>query len=91
MRTSEVRIILEIDMAFKYACDKYYFIIYDRGHCGYEQRVEGILLNYASGNVILLADKGMYHIKYNDIVFMKPIEPSVDRLSEEFKELLKSF
>lgn len=80
-----------MDKAFGYACDKYYFVIYDREHCGYEQRVEGLLLNYASGNVVLLADKGMYHIKYKDIVFMKPIEPPVDKLSEEFKELLKSF
>lgn len=82
---------LNMDKAFGYACDKYYLVIYDRGHCGHEQRIEGLLLNYASGNVVLLADKGMYHIKYKDIVFMKPIEPPVDKLSEEFKELLKSF
>lgn len=82
---------LNMDKAFGYACDKYCLVIYDREHCGHEQRIEGLLLNYASGNVVLLADEGMYHIKYKDIVFMKPIEPSVDKLSEEFKELLKSF
>lgn len=80
-----------MDKAFEYACDKYYYVIYDRDRCGYEQRVEGLLLNYASGNVVLLSDKGMYHIKYKDIVFMKPIEPPVDKFSDEFKELLKSF
>ena len=82
---------LNMDKAFEYACDKYYHVIYDRDRCGYEQRVEGLLLNYASGSVVLLSDKGMYHIKYKDIVFMKPIEPPVDKLSEEFKELLKFF
>jgi hypothetical protein len=82
---------INMDKAFGYACDKYYLVIYDREHCGHEQRIKGLLLNYASGNVVLLADKGMYHIEYKDIVFMKPIEPSVDKLSEEFKELLKSF
>lgn len=82
---------LNMDKIFGYACDKYYLVIYDREHCGYEQKVEGLLLNYVSGNVVLLADKGMYHIKYRDIVFMKPIEPPVDKLSEEFKEILKSF
>lgn len=80
-----------IDRAFKYACDKYYSVIYDRGHCGYEQRAEGLLLNYASGNIVLLSDKGMYHIKYNDVIFMRPIEPRMDKLSEEFKEILESF
>lgn len=77
--------------AFGYACDKYYSVIYDRGHCGYEQRVEGLLLNYASGDIILLSDKGMYHIKNRDIVFMGPIKPRIDKLSEEFKEVLESF
>lgn len=77
--------------AFSYACDKYYSVIYDRERCGYEQRVEGLLLNYASGNVVLLSDKGMYHIKNKDIVFMRPIEPRLDKLSEEFKKLLESF
>ena len=82
---------VNMDRAFGYACDKYYHVIYDRDRCGYEQRVEGLLLNYASGNVVLLSDKGMYHIKYQDIVFMRPIEPHIDRLSKEFQELLGSF
>ena len=55
-----------MDKAFGYACDKYYHVIYDRDHYGYEQRVEGLLLNYANGNIVLLSDKGMYHIKYKD-------------------------
>lgn len=80
-----------MDKAFGYACDKYYHVIYDRDHYGHEQRVEGLLLNYASGNIVLLSDKGMYHIKYKDVVFMKPIEPSMNKLSEEFKEVLESF
>jgi hypothetical protein len=77
--------------AFEYACDKYYRIIYDREHCGWEEIAEGLLLNYASGNVILLSDKGMYHIKNTDIVFMRPVAPRIDKLSEEFKEILESF
>lgn len=80
-----------IDKALEYACDKYYHIIYDRDHQGYEQRVEGLLLNYASGNIVLLSDKGMYHIKNRDIVFMKPIEPPINKLSKKFKEVLESF
>ena len=77
--------------AFDYACGKYYSVVYDRGRGGYEQRVQGLLLNYASGDVVLLSDKGMYHLKYKDIIFMKPIEPPIDKLGEEFKEVLESF
>lgn len=80
-----------MDKAFGYACDKYYHVIYDRDHYGHEQRAEGLLLNYASGNIVLLSDKGMYHIKYKDVIFMKPIEPPMNKLSEEFKEVLESF
>ena len=80
-----------MDKAFGYACNKYYYVIYDVDHCGHEQRIDGLLLNYAGGNVVLLSDKGMYHLKYRDIVFMRPIEPRMDKLSEEFKELLESF
>ena len=80
-----------MDKAFGYACDKYYHVIYDRDHYGHEQRVEGLLLNYASGNIVLLSDKGMYHIKYKDVVFMKPIEPPMNKLNKEFKEVLESF
>jgi hypothetical protein len=78
--------------AFDYACGKYYGVVYDydRGHGGYG-RVHGLLLNYASGNVVLLSDKGMYHLKYKDVIFMRPIEPPMDELSEEFKEVLESF
>lgn len=78
-----------VNMVNKYICGKYYHVIYDRDHCGYERRVEGLLLNYANGNVDLLSEKGVYHIKYNDIIFMAPIEPHADKLSKEFKELLE--
>ena len=57
--------------AFDYACDKYYSVIYDREHCGYEQRVEGLLMNYTGDNIILLSDKGIYHIKYRDVNYIK--------------------
>jgi hypothetical protein len=75
----------------EYVCDRYYHVTYDRDNMGREQFVEGLLLNYHSGNVVLLTQKGICHIKYRDIVFMIPIEPPMNRLSEEFKELLESF
>lgn len=53
------------------ACDKYYIIEYD--HYGYKQTVKGLLLNYYNGNIVLLADEGIYHLKYKDIIFMEPI------------------
>lgn len=79
--------------AFDYACGKYHIVIYDRGHVGYKQRAHahGLLLNYVNGKIVLLSDKGIYHLNYKDVIFMKPIEPPLDELSEEFKEVLESF
>lgn len=76
--------------AFDYACNKFYYIIYNKYNLC-EQRAEGLLLNYASGNIVLLSEKGMYHLKYNDIIFMKPMEPPTYRLSKEFNDLLNYF
>ena len=74
----------------EYVCDRYYYVTYDRDFMGREMYVHGLLLNYDSGNVVLLTQGGICHIKYEDILFMVPIEPPMNRLSEEFKELLKS-
>ena len=75
----------------EYVCDRYYHVTYDRDAIGREKFAQGLLLNYYDGNIVLLSEKGIYHIKYNDIIFMEPIEPRMDKLSEDFKELLESF
>ena len=74
-----------------YICNRYHLVVYDKGQCGYEQKAEGLLLNYASGNIVLLSEHGIYHIKYKDIAFMKPIKPPMDKFSEDFRNLLMSF
>ena len=51
----------------EYVCNKYYAIQYN--HDGYKSTIKGILLNYYSGNVVLLSEDGVYHLKYQDIVF----------------------
>lgn len=38
-----------------------------------EHHIKGLFLDYASGNIVLLVDEGVYHLKYKDIIFMKPI------------------
>ena len=74
-----------------YVCDKYYYVEYKNG-CALERPIVGLLLNYASGNIVLLADEGVYHIKYSDIMFMKPIKNfPLERCSKEFQDLIKSF
>lgn len=75
----------------EYVCDRYYHVVYSLGQYDVEQSVHGLLLNYYSGNVVLLSEKGIYHIKYKDIVFMRPVEPLTNKLSKEFNELLESF
>lgn len=72
----------------EYACNKYYVVDYN--HNGYKSTVKGMLLNYYSGNIVLLSEDGIYHMKYQDIIFMKPINiSSLSKASVEYKELLK--
>ena len=71
-----------------YVCDRCYVVDYD--HNGYTSTIKGFLLNYYNGNVVLLSEDGIYHLKYKDIVFMKPAKVlSFDKFSSEYKELLK--
>lgn len=53
-------------------CDKNYIVEYN--HCGYENIIKGKLLNYWSGNIVLLTEDGIYHLKYKDIIYMAPIK-----------------
>lgn len=74
-----------------YVCDKYYYVVYKNDSL-IERSIKGLLLNYASGNIVLLADEGVYHIKYNDIILMQPIKVfPLEKCSNEFQKLIKSF
>ena len=53
-------------------CDKNYIVEYN--HYGYENTIKGKLLNYYSGNIVLLTEDGIYHLKYKDIIYMAPIK-----------------
>lgn len=71
-----------------YVCDKYYLIEY--GYQNFTSTAKGLLLNYYGGNIVLLAEEGIYHIKYKDIRFMKPIKTlQLDKLNEEYQKLIK--
>ena len=71
-----------------YICDRFYHVIYKREYD--EKRVNGVLLNYNGGTVDLLAEDGVYHIEYKDIIYMQPIKMPEDRISEQFKKLLEA-
>lgn len=73
----------------KYACGRCYHVFYDRNHCGHEQKANGLLLRYVNGNIVLLSEEGIYHIKDDDIMFMGPGERIVIELDEELKMLLR--
>ena len=73
-----------------YVCGKFYSVIYNK----FDQKIStvGMLLNYANGNIVLLSTDGIYHIRYNDIIFLSPIKNfPLNRCSEEFQELIKFF
>ena len=71
----------------EYACNRYYIVEYN--HDGYNSTVKGFLLNYYNGNIVLLAEDGVYHLKYKDIIFMRPARVfSLDKYPE-YREVLK--
>ena len=71
-----------------YVCDKYYLIEYS--YSGFTNAVRGLLLNYYGGNIVLLAEEGIYYIKYKDIRFMKPIKTlQLEKLDEKYQKLIK--
>lgn len=73
-----------------YVCEKFYRVIYKIGNI--EQSVIGLLLNYAGGNIVLLAEEGVYHIKYHDIIFMRPDgNVPIDKFSKEYIDVIKTF
>ena len=72
-----------------FVCGRYYLVEYK--YCDVILDIKGLLENYYGGNVILLAEDGVYHIKYKDIVHMRPVKmPSLDKFNERYQELLKS-
>lgn len=72
-----------------YVCNKYYYVVYN--NCNLTKSIQGLLLNYANGNIVLLADEGIYHIRYSNILFMKPIKDlPLKKCSKEFQKLIKS-
>lgn len=70
-----------IALVSHYICEKFYKITYKRNNV--EKTVYGYLLNYANGNIVLLAEEGVYHIQYKDIIFMAP---DGEKILEEYKK-----
>lgn len=67
--------------------DKLYKVYYNRD--GNDSCVIGLLLNYNSGTIDLLAEDGVWHISYSDITFMRPMTFKSGSFSQEFEDLLK--
>lgn len=82
---------LDLRRVFEYMCNKYYVVIYKCNYYDDEHKVNGILLNYNGGDIVLLSEDGVYHIKCKDIVFMKPIKFEVhfESFNKEYRDLLE--
>ena len=65
----------------KYVCDRYYKI---------ETKVHGIytgyMLNYNWGNIIMVSPKGIYHIPYEDVYCVIPLNKAPN---EEFETMVE--
>ena len=56
----------KMNVVTDYICNKYYYVVYKNNYL--TESTQGLLLSYVGGNIILLADDGVYHIKNNDIL-----------------------
>ena len=65
---------------FDYACEKLYHVKFKDG---YEYR--GLLMNYYSGNIVMLTEKGIVHEQYHNIESMYPTK----KISENFEKMLE--
>ena len=65
----------------KYVCDKYYRIE-TKGHVIYT----GYMLNYNWGNIIMVSPKGIYHIPYEDVYYVIPLNKAPN---EEFETMVE--
>ena len=77
---------------FDYACDRFYLVRFD-DNTGDYKTVRGLLLNYSSGQIVLLAETGIYHLSYRDIVHMRPIETAfvMKRSCKEYRDLIQNY
>ena len=65
----------------KAVCDKYYLVQYCHNH--YIEDIKGYLWNYNSGNIVLVTNEGVYYIKREEVLFMRPIKPFDIEVIEE--------
>ena len=65
----------------KDVCDKYYKIE-TKGHIIYT----GYMLNYNWGNIIMVSPKGIYHIPYEDVYCVIPLNKAPN---EEFETMVE--
>lgn len=65
----------------KYVCDKYYKIE-TKGHIIYT----GYMLNYNWGNIIMVSPKGIYHIPYEEVYHIIPLNKAPN---EEFETMVE--
>ena len=68
----------------KYVCDKYYKIE-TKGHIIYT----GYMLNYNWGNIIMVSPKGIYHIPYEDVYCVIPLNKAPNEAFETMVEEIK--
>ena len=67
----------------EFICNRFYRVeIFDGRY------VVGFLLNYNSGNLILLVNEGICHISRDDVARLYPYNPNKEKFSDEFQALI---
>ena len=73
----------------KYACNKYYSILYEFEGSYMSRNVKGVLMSLARGKATILCESGMFVIPLKCITHMQPSNPKMELFGEEYREVLK--
>lgn len=77
-----------LDRISEYVCGRYYRVVFKNDYL--EKSISGLLINYAGGNIVLLSEEGIYHIKYKDIISMHPIKVfNFKEFNDDYREIIE--
>lgn len=82
------KLMRHLDRISEYACGRYYRVVFKNDYP--EKSINGLLLNYAGGNIVLLSEDGIYHIKYGDIISMRPMKVfNLKEFNDDYREIIE--
>lgn len=69
-------------------CNKWYYIEYVNAEGDRDGWIYGYMLNYAAGDIVCVNENGIYHIPYDYIIYIVPVND--DEFLKDLDDSLKT-